>query len=305
MTDTKSPLHGAAEWGKKMAEDFAAGIRGESPMAVKFADGSDHIIEGIGIPFGGPLAGKDIQGEAFTKSTDFCLDWFEKRPLLYDHALNGTIKTYKVGDVFQAETQDAGVFVKAELNKRGRYYNIVSKLIEQNALGFSSGAVPYLVQQDAQKNITRWPWFELSLTTTPANPDAVVYAVKAADALDHFDAANIDIPAPVEAALKAFDEWANEQTPETPESESYADMSQRVLAEIKAWVEFTEARVDFRAKSGRELSKANIESLREAHRIIGGLLERADKPSQDEAEAAKSVAEYLRLEAIQLGMTPD
>ena len=274
-------------------------------MAVKFTEGSEHIIEGIGIPFGGPLAGKDIQGESFTKSTDFCLEWFEKRPLLYDHALNGTIKTHKVGDVFAAESQEDGIFVKAELNKRSRYYNVVRKLIDQQALGFSSGAVPYLVQTDANKNITRWPWFELSLTATPANPDAVVYAVKATDALDHFEAANIDMPAPIEAALKALDEWAIEQTPETPEPESYAAQSQRVLAEIKAWVEFTEARVDFRAKAGRELSKANIETLRQAHQIIGELLAKADKPTEDEADAAKAVADYLRLEAATLGAIPD
>lgn len=276
-----------------------------APMAVKFAEGSDDTIEGIGIPFGGPFgSGKDIQGESFTKSTDFCLDWFEKRPLLYDHALNGTIKTYKVGDVFAAEAQDDGIFVKAELSKRGRYYNIVRKLIDQQALGFSSGAVPYLVQQDANKNITRWPWFELSLTTTPANPDAVVYAVKASDALDHMEAANIDIPAPVEAALKAFDEWATEQTPETPASEPYADETERVLAGFKAWVERTEARVDFRAKSGRELSRANLDAIREAYHKLGALLDKADKPSQDEAEAAKSYAEFLRLEAEQLGVSP-
>lgn len=285
----------------------------DTDMAVKFADGTDNVIEGIGIPYGGTFAGKDIQGESFTKSTDFCIDWFDKRPLLYDHALNGTIKTYKVGDVFHADAEhDDGVFVRAELNKRGRYYKVVSKLIEQGALGFSSGAVPYLVQQDAQKNITRWPWFELSLTTTPANPDAVVYAVKASDALDHMDAANIDIPAPVEAALKAFDEWAIEQTQQTSEPESYAEQTELVLAGLKAWVEDTVNRVEMRAspaaggrKTGRELSKRNLDTLREAHRVIGDLLERADKPDEQTVEAAKSVAEHHRLEAALLGIAPD
>lgn len=277
-----------------------------APMAVKFTEGSDDTIEGIGIPFGGPIAGKDIQGESFTKSTDFCIDWFEKRPLLYDHALNGTIKTHKVGDVFAAESQEDGIFVKAELNKRSRYYNVVKRLIEQSALGFSSGAVPYLVQTDANKNITRWPWFELSLTATPANPDAVVYAVKATDALDHFEAANIDMPAPIEAALKALDEWAIEQTPQTPASEPYAEQTERVLAGLKAWVESTEARESFRAKSGRELSRANVEALRAAHRIIGELLERNTKPTEESvAEAAKAVAEFQRLEAELFGVTTD
>lgn len=274
-------------------------------MAVKFADGSDHVIEGIGIPYGGPIGGKDIQGEAFTKSTDFCLDWFEKRPLLYDHAINGKIKTTKIGDVtFADPDNDDGVFVRAELDKRSRYYKVVSKLIGEGALGFSSGAVPYLVQQDSKKNITRWPWFELSLTTTPANPDAVVYAVKATDALDHMDDADIEIPAPVEAALKALDEWGIEQTPRDSEHESLADHSQRVLAEVKAWVERVEEKQTFRAKVGRELSRANVDSLREAHRLIGELLARAEKSDADESEAAKSYAEFLRLEAEQLGAVP-
>lgn len=274
-------------------------------MTVKFAEGSDDTIEGIGIPFGGPIAGKDIQGEAFTPQTDFCIDWFEKRPLLYDHAVNGTIKTAKVGDVVGHEMTDDGVFVRAELNKRSRYYKVVRRLIDEGALGFSSGAVPYLVQTDANKNITRWPWFELSLTTTPANPDAVIYSVKATDALDHLDAANIEVPAPIEAALKALDEWAIEQTPQgDSEPETLADHSQRVLAEVKAWVERVDEKQSFRAKAGRELSKANVDALREAHRIIGELLARNEKPDEEAVvEAAKAVAEFERLQASLLGVT--
>jgi hypothetical protein len=88
------------------------------------------------------------------------------------------------------------------------------------------------------------------------------------------------------------------------EPETLADHSERVLAGMKAWVERMEERSDFRTKSGRELSKANVETLREAHRIIGELLARADKPREDEAEAAKSEAEFLRLEAQLLGIAP-
>jgi ferredoxin-thioredoxin reductase catalytic subunit len=75
---------------------------------------------------------------------------------------------------------------------------------------------------------------------------------------------------------------------------SLADHSEQVLAGMKAWVERMEERSDFRMKVGRELSRANIEALRAAYATIGALLEKADKPSEDEAEAAKA-ALALRL----------
>lgn len=272
--------------------------------AIKFAEGSDSIIEGVGIPFGGPFAGKDIQGETFTPDTDFCLDWFEKRPLLYNHGLDGKIGPSRVGDVIAHEMTDDGVWVKAQLDKRTKYYSIVKKLIDAQGAGFSSGAVPYLTQRTKSGEIRRWPWFELSVTNTEANPDAAIYAVKAADALEHMEAAHISIPEPLEAALKAVDEWAIEQAHEEPEPEPYATKTERVLAGLSEWAEMTEARMDFRAKSGRELSRANVESLREAYRIIETLLERADKPTEDTAEASKSEAEFLRIEAELLGIAP-
>jgi hypothetical protein len=126
------------------------------------------------------------------------------------------------------------------------------------------------------------------------------------------EAAHIDIPEPLEAALKAVDEWATEQTPvEAPEPEPYAEQTTRVLAELKAWVDGTVNRIEMRRhpdaggrKAGRELSKANVDALREAHRIIGELLARNEKPDEEAVvEAAKAVAEFERLQASLLGVT--
>jgi hypothetical protein len=69
-----------------------------------------------------------------------------------------------------------------------------------------------------------------------------------------------------------------------------------------------EERSDFRMKVGRELSRANIEALRNAYQLIGALLEKADKPTEDEqraAEAKKAFAEFLRVEAELMGAKPD
>lgn len=275
--------------------------------AVKFAEGSTDTIEGIGIPFGGPLAGKDIHGDDFGPDTDFCLDWFDKRPLLYEHGTDKKLQHTKIGTVTSYETRDDGIWVQAQLDTASRYKKMVEKLIDKQALYFSGGALDYLIagSKSDPKHATRWPWVELSLTPKPANPgQPSVYTIKSTDMLAHFEDAEIEVPSPVKVALEALDEWAIEQTPVDSEPELIADHSQRVLAEMKAWVERMEERSIFRTKSGRELSKANVETLREAHRIIGELLERADKPDADAIEAAKSYAEFLRLEAEQLGVSP-
>lgn len=277
--------------------------------AVKFAEGTDNIIEGLAIPFGGPFAGKDLDGEDFGPDTDLALEWFpeEGRPVIYHHGLDEGMKTALVGRQIAREVQEAGHWVKVQLDKRNRYFEHIAQLVRDGKLAFSSGSLSHLVQAEKNGHIKAWPWVELSLTPTPANPDAAVYAVKASDAIEHIASVpGTDVPAPLKAAVDAIEDGFTEQTPEgDSEPETLADHSQRVLAEVKAWVERIEARAEFRAKSGRELSKANVEALRQAHRLIGELLERNDKPTEDEAEASKAVAEYLRLEAAQLGAIPE
>ncbi len=275
--------------------------------AIKFAEGTDNIIEGLAIPFGGPKAGKDLHGESFGPDTDLALDWFpeEGRPVIYHHGLDEGMKTALVGRQIAREIVDAGHWVKVQLDKRNRYFDAISQMVKDGALSFSSGSLGHLVKVEKEGAIKAWPWVELSLTPTPANPDAAVYAVKASDAIEHIAAVKSAIPAPIKAAVDMLEDGFTEQPTSDPEPESLADHSQRVLAEVKAWVERVAERSDFRAKSGRELSRANVEALRTAYRIIGELLERNDKPEADEAEAAKAVAEYLRLEAAMFGAIPE
>lgn len=261
-------------------------------MTVKFAEGSDTIIEGLGVPFG-----LDLDGQQFSAKSDLCLDWFPKggRPILYHHGFDDTVKMAPIGHEIESTMTDEGLWVRAELDKRNRYYKRVKQLIEKDALGWSSGAPDHKVKVARDGHIDLWPAVEYSLTPTPSKPNQVAFAMKSADAMALLEESDVDIPEALIEQAHGGDS----------EPESLAEQSDRVLGGLKAWVERMEARAEARVKSGRELSKANIETLREAHRIIGELLERADKPSKDEAEAAKSYAEFLRLEAEQLGMTPD
>ncbi len=158
--------------------------------AVKMADGRDDILEGLGIPSGGPHNGRDVEGEYFTKSTDLCLDWFGPgdRPLLYHHGLDADAQTTVVGRVTDYKAVDAGTWTQVQLDRQSEYFDAITQLVKAGKLYFSSGAMAHLVQRKKSGEITRWPWIELSLTPTPAN---LLAELDFATAEKHFDAAGV------------------------------------------------------------------------------------------------------------------
>lgn len=266
-------------------------------LAVKFADGTDNIIEGLAIPFGGPMAGKDLQGESFGPDTDLALDWFpeEGRPVIFDHGLDEGIKTALVGRQIERAAQDIGHWVKVQLDKRNRYFQQISKLVNDGVLSFSSGSIGHLVKTDSDGNIKSWPWVELSLTATPANPDAAVYAVKSSDAIERIAAVKSIVPAPLKAAVDVMEDGFTEITQGATEPEPLADHSERVLAEVKAWVARVEDRVEYRAKAGRHLSAATIEQLMAVRDGTKQAVESLDELLVDPGAASKiATAEYAR-----------
>ena len=73
-------------------------------MTVKFAEGSDTIIEGYGVPFG-----LDLDGQQFTAATERHHEWFPKggRPILVDHGFDPTIKFTSIGQELSTEAHAA------------------------------------------------------------------------------------------------------------------------------------------------------------------------------------------------------
>lgn len=232
------------------------------PLAVKFEDGSDTKISGLAIPFGGPFAGKDIDGEDFGPDTDLCLDWFpDGRPLLYHHGLNGAVKTEVVGHQTALAIKDDGAWVQGELDKASRWYAKVKKLLEKGALGFSSGAMAHLVKTRKDGHIERWPWVELSFTPTRANPAAVAYAVKA----DRGD-------------FLIDEAGGSEDGP-------YSDHGERVLADVGGFLERTDDRAEMRGKVGRSLSVADRDAMTRLDGHLAGWEEQLAKKRQRIQEA--------------------
>lgn len=248
--------------------------------AVKFT-GPD-VIEGLAMPFG-----YDVDGESFTPDTDFCFEWFGKsgRPFLFDHGLDPTLKGTVMGRQAEYEQRAEGIWAQVQLDRNARYRKAIDTLIEQEALGFSSGAMPHLATKNAKGEITRWPWVELSGTPIPAHPGALnIHYVKSADAIRHLEAVSIAIPDPLKAALAALDEWADSRGSDgSPDTATLEEKAGRVTAAVTDLRDHTRAYAEMRAKAGRVLSAQTRErlmrhpsSLRELADDLEGLLSEAD-----------------------------
>lgn len=125
---------------------------------------------------------RDLQGEYFSKDTDLGLDWFPRRPVLYHHGLDSTLRHTRVGEITSLEPDEVGVWAEAQLDLRNRYVEAIMQLVEKGAVGWSSGTLPHLVQVETGK-IAVWPIVEGSITPTPAEPRLMVIPLKALQTL--------------------------------------------------------------------------------------------------------------------------
>src|SRR5450759_1465077 len=86
---------------------------------IKFADSG--IVEGWAAPYGSPT-NRDSQGEGFSPRTDFQLDLIPAgRPLLIGHGL-GEAGPAVVGRITAAEQRSGGLWIRAQLDRAGRYF---------------------------------------------------------------------------------------------------------------------------------------------------------------------------------------
>lgn len=224
--------------------------------AVKFV--GPNTIEGLAFPFDS----HDTDSETFTKSTDYCEDWFPQgRPLLYHHGLDRQHQATKVGRQVEYEDREGGRWAQSQLDANARYRKHIDELIERGALGYSSGAYAHLAQKNAKGEITRWPWVELSLTPMPAHPATLgVHYIKSADFLDLFE--DEEVPPAVAAAIKALDDWSSTRDLDAlPDPGTLEAKAGRVTAAVTELLDHAQASAEMRAKTGRVLSAVNRERI--------------------------------------------
>jgi hypothetical protein len=113
---------------------------------------------------------KDLGGEFFTPKTAELTAVFDALghiPAIYHHAGDDTIKSAVIGLIDTMEQDESGMWVEAQAQLAAAYKQYIKPLIDQSALGWSSGALPRARKVAKSGEIVRWPIIEGSLTPTP------------------------------------------------------------------------------------------------------------------------------------------
>ena len=129
-------------------------------VTFKDIDGDLHI-SGYGVVFNSI----DLDGESFTKETDFGLGNFNQLPVFYSHntkEIKGVIGSATVNSV-----DDTGILFDIIIKRSNKYLAIVKKLAEMGRLGLSTGGMPQNAERDGN-TIKTWNLIEISVTETPA-----------------------------------------------------------------------------------------------------------------------------------------
>ena len=151
---------------QEKARKLLARARGGKALLVKSDDGDVVTLAGWGVLFDG----EDLQGESFSKDTDFWLDKLPgPRPVLYDHSFDASLGLKVLGHTTTIEPLDEGLWLEMQLQRHQEYMDGVMQLIEKGALGVSSATAGHLARCEG-KRITVWPIVEFSLTPVPAEP---------------------------------------------------------------------------------------------------------------------------------------
>jgi phage head maturation protease len=117
----------------------------------------------------------------FDAETDFWDEFPTRRPLIYHHAIDPTLKSRRLGTV-ELRKDDAGIWIEGQMKLRDDYERKIYGAIKAGKMGLSSATWPLLMERKAMDNgthrIVSWPIIEASITPTPAEPRTVAVALK-------------------------------------------------------------------------------------------------------------------------------
>jgi phage head maturation protease len=135
----------------------------------------DGKVAGYLVRFGSPRD-TDLEGDFFTKSTDFGRPMAEGETfplrLYYAHGMDPKVGRKAIGDGV-VKMDAAGLWYEGQIEQSDEYREMIKRLASEGRLGFSSGAAGHLVIREAtgigkSSRITAWPLGEASLTPRPA-----------------------------------------------------------------------------------------------------------------------------------------
>jgi hypothetical protein len=136
----------------------------------------DNVLSGYLVRFTSEKD-TDLDGEYFDKNTEFGFEKTTERPVFFHHGNNKHVKKIQIGNSKLTKTDD-GIFIEAILKERSGYEQAILQLGKKSKLGWSSGAVPNLIERDG-KYIKQWIIGEASVTHTPAEYRNITKSVNA------------------------------------------------------------------------------------------------------------------------------
>jgi hypothetical protein len=145
----------------------------------------DGTLVAQAVRFGSPdEPDMSAYADFFTKSTDFWLKQWDRRPMLYHHAMDeGTKDAPVIGEWVKAWADDAGVWLQGQLDAAHKYHAAIKELARRGLLRVSTDSAPHLVRRARQPNGTHevktWPILAASLTVSPAEPRLIPAELKA------------------------------------------------------------------------------------------------------------------------------
>jgi HK97 family phage major capsid protein len=152
------------EWQALKAAQMLANF---SPGLKALGDGK---VGGYLVVFGDE-GSTDLAGDFFTKATDFDITDGDRVTVYYQHGLDPVLKRRKLG-TGTLKTDDAGIWMEAQLNLRDAYEQNIYTMIGAGKMGLSSGTLPNLVEREwtgKAFHIKSWPLGkDGSVTPTPA-----------------------------------------------------------------------------------------------------------------------------------------
>jgi len=142
-------------------------------------------IEGYAVRFGSEAEpDMSAQRDYFDADTDFWLTAWDRRPMLYHHAMDPATKAApRIGEWLSAGVDEVGVWLKGQLDAAHRYHAAIKELARRGLLRISSDSAPHLVEREPRGTVNyvkRWPLMAASLTPTAAEPRLMPVELKAA-----------------------------------------------------------------------------------------------------------------------------
>ena len=127
---------------------------------------TDLFLQGLGIVFNK----YDLDGEVFTKETNYFIDSLNYVPVLYGHNQK-EIKDV-LGKATISSITEEGILFDIIIQRSNKYLNLIKKLVEMGRLGLSTGALPQTLEKDGNF-IKQWQIGEISLVENPAEPATI------------------------------------------------------------------------------------------------------------------------------------